>query len=215
MAYRKFIFASGQGALRRVYVVAWLSNSLTKIFVSVELKARYWGCGVQGTFDGASQPRKNLKQMEKRVAGFWIRAGADLIDSFILNLTSIGLQLMILGLIFWIQILFSLKGANRSFFESFHPYILQIMLLSLRIALSIVYFVWLTYRYGASLGKRLLGIRVVSAVDYSSISLSQSISRCLGYALSYSLLGLGFLFAAFHPKKQALHDLIAETVSVR
>ena len=44
--------------------------------------------------------------------------------------------------------------------------------------------------------------------------MKQSVVRTVGYALSYAPLGAGFLMAAIHPEKRALHDLIAGTVSI-
>lgn len=152
---------------------------------------------------------------EIRYAGFWIRAVADIIDCIFVNLVIY----MLLGSIYFIyrsiQFVFSSKFASISFFRFFDIFHLQIILLTLWIGISFLYFSWATYRYGTTLGKRILRISVVSAIDYSPVNLKQSIARCLGYAVSYSPLGAGFFLVAVHPKKQALHDLLAGTVCIR
>jgi uncharacterized RDD family membrane protein YckC len=72
----------------------------------------------------------------------------------------------------------------------------------------------MTYKTGTTLGKRPLRIRVVNEEDGSPVSLKQSFIRCLAYALSYLPFGMGFFLVIFDPKKQALHDRVAKTVSV-
>jgi len=72
--------------------------------------------------------------------------------------------------------------------------------------------VWLTN--GFTLGKRLLGIRIVS-ITREKISLWQSVERALGYGASLLEAGSGFFQYAVHPNKQTVHDRIAETIVVR
>ncbi len=153
---------------------------------------------------------------QTKYAGFWIRAIADFIDSLILDSAAILLELMGVGVLFWIGILShsGTQGGVTSFYEAIDPFRFQIIFGVLRALLSLGYYTWLTYRYGTTLGKRVLRIYVVSMVDLSPITLRQSLIRCLGYILSYLPLGAGFLMAAFHPEKRALHDLIAGTVSI-
>jgi len=66
---------------------------------------------------------------------------------------------------------------------------------------------------GASPGKRVLGIRVVSLV-HSHLSLWHSIERALGYAASTLEAGFGFIQYFTHPNHQTVHDRIAETIVV-
>jgi len=66
---------------------------------------------------------------------------------------------------------------------------------------------------GATIGKRALGIRVVSLVE-SHLSLWHSIERALGYAASSLEAGFGFLQYFKHPNHQTVHDRIAETIVV-
>lgn len=66
---------------------------------------------------------------------------------------------------------------------------------------------------GATPGKRLLGIRVVSLV-HPRLTLWHSIERALGYAASSLEAGFGFGQYFTHPNRQTVHDRIAETIVV-
>jgi len=63
---------------------------------------------------------------------------------------------------------------------------------------------------GATLGKRLLRLRIVGP-DGERPTLARSAARSALGLLSAGLLGLGFLLALFAPSGRALHDLLART----
>jgi uncharacterized RDD family membrane protein YckC len=67
---------------------------------------------------------------------------------------------------------------------------------------------------GRSLGKRIMGIRVVSLV-HDRLSLWHSIERALGYGASTLEFGFGFLQYFIHPNQRTVHDRIAETIVIR
>ena len=82
------------------------------------------------------------------------------------------------------------------------------------VALAVGYFSLSTYLgNGCSIGKRLLGIRVVSLV-HSHMSLWHCVERALGYAASFLEAGFGFVQYFTHPNHQTVHDRIAETIVV-
>jgi uncharacterized RDD family membrane protein YckC len=82
------------------------------------------------------------------------------------------------------------------------------------IAITMGYFGVATYLgKGATIGKHLLGIRVVSLV-HSHMSLWHSVERALGYTASSLEAGFGFLQYFNHPNHQTVHDRIAETIVV-
>lgn len=66
----------------------------------------------------------------------------------------------------------------------------------------------------ATLGKRMLGLRVASA-DGTPITFPRAFLRQVAKVLSALPLQAGFLLAIFTPRRQALHDLIARTVVLR
>jgi uncharacterized RDD family membrane protein YckC len=66
---------------------------------------------------------------------------------------------------------------------------------------------------GATLGKRIMKIRVVSLVHHR-LSLWHSFERALGYGASALEAGFGFLQYFFHPARRTVHDRIAETIVI-
>jgi len=77
----------------------------------------------------------------------------------------------------------------------------------------VVYNAFLNADGRATLGKWLLGIRVLTTQG-EPLGIGRSLVRALGYFLSGIFLELGFLWAAAHPMRQAWHDLLAGTVVV-
>lgn len=65
----------------------------------------------------------------------------------------------------------------------------------------------------ATVGKRLLGVRVLDA-DGGSASFAQVSARHFAKFLSTFMLGVGFLMAAFSSRRQAMHDIVSNTVVV-
>ncbi len=82
------------------------------------------------------------------------------------------------------------------------------------VAVAVLYFGLATFfGKGATFGKRIVGIRVVSLV-HSHLSLWHSVERALGYAASSIEAGFGFLQYFTHPNRQTVHDRIAETIVI-
>ncbi|WP_243346415.1 RDD family protein [Mesoterricola sediminis] len=68
--------------------------------------------------------------------------------------------------------------------------------------------------HGRTLGKRLLGIRVVP-LEHPHLTFWACLERTLGYFASMLEGGFGFLQFFIHPNRQTVHDRIAETVVIR
>lgn len=66
----------------------------------------------------------------------------------------------------------------------------------------------------ATVGKRALRLVVVDGRG-ARLSILRASGRYLGKYVSILLLGIGFIMAAFTARKQALHDLMADTVVLR
>jgi uncharacterized RDD family membrane protein YckC len=79
-------------------------------------------------------------------------------------------------------------------------------------ALGVLLF-WLARQ--ATPGKMLISARIVDAKTGGKPSSLQLLLRYLGYYVSMLGLGLGFVWVAFDPRKQAWHDKMANTVVVR
>jgi uncharacterized RDD family membrane protein YckC len=68
--------------------------------------------------------------------------------------------------------------------------------------------------WGTSPGKRALGLRIVDADTLEAMTARQATIRTLGYLVCFATCGAGFLWALFNPRKQGLHDLMANTVVI-
>ncbi len=153
-----------------------------------------------------------------RLAGFWIRFTANGIDGTLLTVVSIVLQGLILFPVYWIYLIWTARGGqpvNQGFFQFYSPLFLEFFNAGLYGCLAFPYYVWGHYKNGTTIGKHLLGIEVVDRLTGQRLSLNASIRRCLGYLLSYGLVGAGFLMVAFNSQKLGLHDWIAGSMSRR
>jgi uncharacterized RDD family membrane protein YckC len=134
-----------------------------------------------------------------QLASFRSRALAFLIDGLIVSAI-----LLVLSL--WPNIVSLAQGRSLTLTLDFGSLIGFVVV--------ILYFGITTYiGKGATPGKRLLGIRVVSVVD-SRLSLWHCVERALGYAASSLEAGFGFLQYFKHPNRQTVHDRIAETIVI-
>ncbi|TQR08449.1 RDD family protein [Psychrobacillus soli] len=135
---------------------------------------------------------------EHKAAGFWIRFWAYTAD--ILILSSIGM--LIIKPVFR---LFSLDLSNPVWYAPF----------SLITALLFyAYFVLMTKFCSQTVGKMIFGIRVVSK-DGANLTWSTVLFReWIGRLISVIPLNIPYLVTAFTPKKQAIHDFIADTLVV-
>jgi uncharacterized RDD family membrane protein YckC len=68
---------------------------------------------------------------------------------------------------------------------------------------------------GQSIGKMLVGIRIVRRDGTRAHAVQILLRNILGYLLTVATLGLGFLIAAVNPTGRALHDYIGGTIVVR
>jgi uncharacterized RDD family membrane protein YckC len=67
---------------------------------------------------------------------------------------------------------------------------------------------------GRTIGKRIMGIRVVSLVHHR-VGLWHSIERALGYGAPALEFGFGFVQYFVHPNRRTVHDRMAETIVIR
>jgi uncharacterized RDD family membrane protein YckC len=69
------------------------------------------------------------------------------------------------------------------------------------------------WKRGATFGQSALGLRVVREVDGGPIDGGTAVLRLVGWFVS-SFFYLGFIWAAFEPRKRGWHDMIAGTVVI-
>jgi uncharacterized RDD family membrane protein YckC len=118
-------------------------------------------------------------------AGFWQRFAAIIIDAVVVSLAA------------------SILAAGTAGFGSF----------------ALIFLTWLyealmiSSEKQATVGKMILGI-IVTDSDGLRFSFVRATARHFAKYLSGLLLGIGFLMAAFTQKKQALHDMLVDTLVV-
>jgi uncharacterized RDD family membrane protein YckC len=87
--------------------------------------------------------------------------------------------------------------------------------LFLSVLLYIIYHLYFWTVRGATPGKMLFHLRVVTEQGESTIGAKQAVLRMVGYFINNFTIGIGFLLIAFSADKRGLHDRIAETCVVR
>jgi uncharacterized RDD family membrane protein YckC len=127
-------------------------------------------------------------------AGFGVRFLAFLVDEMILGIP------LLLGSLAWMT----------SFAQGPTPSLVSAAV-SVYSLFGILYYIYFWGARGATPGKSLLGLTVVTESGETPIGYARAIVRLLGYGVSLLLLGLGFLLIAFSPDKRGLHDRIAGT----
>lgn len=134
-------------------------------------------------------------------AGFWIRAGASIIDSILIALITYPLLFAIYG---W-------AGADYSSALNSSGFVATLFLWILPVFVTI----WFWTKKQATPGKMLFSLRVVDAKTGNNLTIGQSIARYAGYIISGIPFALGYIWVGFDDKKQGWHDKLAGTVVVR
>jgi uncharacterized RDD family membrane protein YckC len=76
-------------------------------------------------------------------------------------------------------------------------------------------YLWISYAvFGKTIGKTIVGLRVVSADGRIAMNSKQPLVRVLTYPLGFAVLGIGLLGVVFNPRRQAWHDRFARTAVV-
>ncbi|WP_331775684.1 RDD family protein [Sulfurospirillum sp. 1612] len=82
------------------------------------------------------------------------------------------------------------------------------------VSLKIIYQTFFVWYYGATPGKILSKIRVISTVDIENPNLLSALNRAIVRIISESFFYIGFLWAFANPKRETWHDKIAKTLVV-
>ena len=80
--------------------------------------------------------------------------------------------------------------------------------------IAVIYHAFFTALYGATVGKMLMKIRVISLYSGGTPNSAESINRSVVRIISESIFGLGFLWGVFDPYKQTWHDKTAKTLVI-
>lgn len=174
------------------------------------------------------EQENNIQQMPPsqgvKYAGFWRRFVAYIIDNFIVGFIQ---QIVILpffiilggfGMIFEGDII--VEDFSYSEFPDDFALAVAFMGVLLSMALFSIVSQWLYFslmessKYQGTLGKIALNIKVV---DYQGgrISFLRATGRYFSKIISAIIFMIGYIMAGFTAKKQALHDIIAETYVIK
>lgn len=143
--------------------------------------------------------------IKEKKASFFSRLLAAIIDMLFLN----AIFLILSFIIDWgMTYLLQLMGITD---EEFSFMLIGSTIYFTCVLILFSYFTYFTHRYGITLGKKVLGIKVVNEMG-TNPDLLQTIKReVLGKILSSIFFGAGFLWAIIDENNQALHDKIAKT----
>ncbi len=141
--------------------------------------------------DGPMERSESFPAPSIAYAGFRVRTAASLIDSVLMLIITAPLPLLVFIV----------------------PDETAVLVLSTVVSALVVILFW-RWKQGTP-GKLMLRLRIVDAATGGEPGLRQWCLRYVGYILSTLPLLLGFLWAAWDPRRQGWHDKLAGTVVIR
>ncbi len=132
--------------------------------------------------------------MNQQYAGAGARFLASLIDGLLLGVVSV-----------LIVIPFALQGKNSN----------SSLIQGLSLLINLGYFVYFQGRTGQTLGKKVMGIKVVDVNGNKPSYFTFFLRELIGKAISSLIFGIGYLMILWDKQKQGLHDKIATTYVVK
>ena len=132
-------------------------------------------------------------------AGFWLRAGATIIDTILMMVIIVPVLTIIYGKGYWAS-----EAVFLGAWDLLFNYILP--------AIVVIVF-WIVK--SATPGKILLEIAIVDAETGGKPSNAQLIGRYFAYYVSALPIMLGFIWVGLDKRKQGWHDKLAGTVVVK
>ncbi|MGA9885589.1 MAG: RDD family protein [Candidatus Acidiferrales bacterium] len=162
------------------------------------------------TVEADSAPQAISRPAKPKIsyAGFWLRLFAYIIDAFILSF---------FGGVFILGPLMQRAGLSPQ-----HPWVMltsesrQVLAINLLMVMAQwCYFALLESSvWQASVGKKILGIYVTDMTG-KRITFARATGHYFATIISTLTFGIGYLMALFTPKKQMLHDMIAECLVLK
>jgi uncharacterized RDD family membrane protein YckC len=143
-------------------------------------------------------------------AGFWLRFWAFLIDRMILFFITL-FVLVPLTLVAGVGRMIAVPGAMMVDWQNY---------IDPSIYLKVMVIDWLYFAlmessgWQATFGKRAMGLAVMDLAG-NRIGFGRASGRFFAKIISATIFMIGYIMVAFTPKKQALHDIIADTLVMR
>jgi uncharacterized RDD family membrane protein YckC len=159
----------------------------------------------------AAVPQQMFPAMPVAYAGFWLRFVAYIIDAFILCLVAVPFFVLVGG----VAVLQGVAAGRSP--DEFLPAMMGTVLAFEFGALGGV---WLYYAlfecssWQGTPGKKFLGLYVTDA-NGQRISFGRATGRYFAKMISGMTFLIGYMMAGFTARKQALHDMIANTLVLR
>lgn len=159
-------------------------------------------------FASPPQAQRRLPKPQVSYAGFWLRVVAYVIDVLVLSIVS---GIFILGPLL-----------PRAGISPNNPWALinngsrQVLAIEL-LMMMLQWCYWALLEssaWQATLGKKVLGLYVTD-LSGKRISFVRASGRYFAMIISTLTVGIGYVMAGFTPKKQALHDMIAECLVLK
>ena len=139
-------------------------------------------------------------------AGFWIRAGAYVIDWVLLS---------VFLFLTYFAVSFMFYGDSFDSWPKSESEIDLRMVVLIQWVLPAAYAILFWIYRQATPGKIALRIKLADARGRGNPTTGQCIGRYLAYIPSLLFLGLGFLWVVFDERKQGWHDKLAGTVVIK
>ena len=139
-----------------------------------------------------------MQSRKIKYAGFWARAGASIIDLFVVGVPVHIIVYLEYGEDFWLR-----QGDVDYGSVDVFGYLL-----------APVYFIYMWTQARGTIGQQLIGIRIVDETSGSTIGVAQAVGRVIVRYLSAIVCGLGIIWVAFDGRKQSWHDKMAGTIVV-
>jgi uncharacterized RDD family membrane protein YckC len=143
--------------------------------------------------------------------GFWIRVVAKILDSIIIGIVGVGLNMLVAKVVLGSPNYF---GRALMKYNAHDRLVYQAISFPLGIGLAIAYACFFILRWDATPGKMALGLKLVRS-DGERLTVGRIVGRYFSEWLSAIILCMGYVMVAFDDQKQALHDRICDTRVIR
>lgn len=146
--------------------------------------------------------------------GFWIRFVSYVIDAFVLSIPSFVISAIVFSAMgFSATAAFDFTG-RQAMAQDTQFQLANNLSNLVQLLVFWPYYALMHSKYGATVGKMALGLRVVDDTGMYP-TFARATGRYFALLVSGCTCMIGFIWAGFHAQKRSLHDLIAGTYVVR
>lgn len=141
-------------------------------------------------------------------AGFGRRGLAYLLDSLAVVFTAFTITFVMVFVYLLVTSGKAVADLENNLFIGIFPWILITIF-------TYFYWIYFTGKWGQTLGKKVLKIKVVRLDGTEKVGYLKAFIRLIGFGISMWAFGIGFLWMLWDKKKQTWADKIAETVVIK